>query len=203
MISCPPYRDFLINLVTRESRPAHKYGHQPRLYELSKVLGAGMTYNDNVVFAAIWLHDLGVFEGNRPSDPTELQRWDHVAYAVRRTVELLPQTDFPHDKIAHVVQVIEEHQPRNTPTSLEAKIVRDADILEQLGAITVLRTAAKLGSDTRFVLFADANSYLRRQLNYLPERLQLPRAKELAVARQRVLGDFLDALEAEAGTHLG
>jgi uncharacterized protein len=197
------YREFLKKLVTQEARPAHKFGHQPRLYELCTQIGAGVAYDDDVVFAAVWLHDLGVFEGNRPSDPDELQRWDHVAYAVKRATDLLPATDFPQQKIPQVLKVVEEHQPRDTPTSSEAVIVRDADILEQLGAIAVLRTAAKLGNDTRFVHFADAKNYLRRQLNDLPGRLQLPRAKELALGRQKLLSDFLDALEAEAGDEIG
>ena len=197
------YREFLPAIVRAEAQPAHKFGHQPRLYALAKEIGADMAYDDDVVFAAVWLHDLGVFEGNRPSDPVALQQWNHVAYAVQRTHELLAETDFPADKIPQVVKVIEEHQPGDMPTSPEAVIVRDADILEQLGAIAVMRTAAKLGSDTRFALFADAKNYLRRQLVQLPAKLQLARSKELARTRVETLGEFLDALETEAGPHLG
>lgn len=197
------FRELLPVIVHSEAQPAHKFGHQPRLYALAKEIGADMSYDDDVVFAAVWLHDLGVFEGNRPSDPVALQHWNHVAYAVQRTVELLPQTNFPPDKISLVVKVIEEHQPGDTPTSPEAVIVRDADILEQLGAIAIMRTAAKLGSDTRFSLFADAAHYLRRQLIQLSAKLQLPRSKELAVPRLNILSEFLDALAAESGPHLG
>lgn len=197
-----PFRDYLRTLLTREARPEHKFGHQPRLYALTRQIGEELSYDDDVVFAAVWLHDLGVFEGNRPSTVHDLERWDHVHYATDRAAALLPETDFPHEKIAHVLRVIEEHQPKDTPTSLEATIVRDADILEQLGSVAVMRTAAKLGSDTRFIHFSDARDSLARQLNELPAKLQLASSRKLAEPRRLALESFLASLNAEAGTEL-
>ena len=196
------YRESLRQLLVREAAPAHKFGHQPRLYQLCREIGDGLAYDDDVVFAAVWLHDLGVFEGNRPQDTAALERWDHVAYAVDRTRKLLIDTDFPADKIDRVVAVIEEHQPKNTPRSIEATIVRDADILEQLGAVTVLRTAAKLGSDTRFHRFADVRDALTRQVETLPGLLRLPRSQTLAAPRIAALQRFLESLRHEAGEEL-
>lgn len=197
------YREQLRDLVRREARPAHKYGHQARLYDLTQEIGKGVDYDDDVVFAAVWLHDLGVFDGNRPSDPAELQRWDHVSYAVRRSAEILPGTGFPGEKIAHVLSVIEQHQPGDDPVSLEATIVRDADILEQMGAIAVLRTAAKLGGDTRFVQFRDVTRYLQGRVTELPGKLRLSRSRTLAAPREKALEEFLLRLEEEAGRELG
>ncbi len=200
MIPPKTYRDYLRGVVAEEARPPHKYGHQVRLYELAVLIGADLQYDDDVVFAAIWLHDLGVFEGNRPSDLAALERWDHVEYAVARCTALLAETDFPAQKIAHVCAVIREHQPKDRPTSLEATMVRDADILEQLGAVAVLRTAAKLGSDTRFTRFVDVTNYLRRQGIELPRRLELLKSRDLAIPRQHALNAFLDQLEKEGVT---
>ena len=42
-------------------------------------------------------------------------------------------------------------------------ILRDADILEQLGAIGILRAAAKIGRDTRYPTFTDAAATLRKE----------------------------------------
>ncbi len=47
--------------VRHEAKPVDKYGHQPRLYTLTREVGRGHDYDDDVVFAAAWLHDLGVF----------------------------------------------------------------------------------------------------------------------------------------------
>ena len=197
------YRASLERLILKEARPTHKFGHQARLYQLCREIGLGLTYDDDVVFAAVWLHDLGVFEGNRPSEVEALQRWDHVLYAIQRCPDLLAHTNFPAAKISQVIAVIEEHQPQDTPTSIEATIVRDADILEQLGAIAILRTAAKLGSDTRFHRFADARDSLSRQLTALPAKLRLARSRELAKPRLQLLESFLTALDQEAGPNLG
>ena len=195
------FREHLRRLVEGEARPPHKFGHQPRLYALCREIGRSIAHDDDVVYAAVWLHDLGVFEGNRPTERAALERWDHVTYAVERTHSILG-LGFPIEKIAAVAQVIREHQPEDRPSSIEAMIVRDADILEQLGAVAVLRTAAKLGSDTRFVRFGDARAALERQLLGLPEMLQLPRSRELAAARVVVLRSFLSSLDAAAGPHL-
>ena len=80
---------------------------------------------------------------------------------------------------------------------MESTIVRDADILEQLGPIGILRTAAKLGSDTRFITFSDVEQYLERQLQVLPFRLRLQASQDLARAKVATLQQFLSAVRSE------
>jgi uncharacterized protein len=67
-----PFRQAIADYIAREARPVDKYGHQPRLYALTREIGKGLPYDDDVVYAAVWLHDLGVFVGHRPEDPAEL-----------------------------------------------------------------------------------------------------------------------------------
>ena len=191
------FRDRIRTVVAQEARPWHKFGHQVRLYELTRQVGVGLSYDDDVVFAAVWLHDLGVFEGNRPADLLQLQRWNHVEYAIERSNVLLTAVDFPSEKITTVTTVIREHQPQDNPSSLESVIVRDADMLEQLGSVAILRTAAKLGSDTRFSRFADVIGHLRHQLAALPDRMVLDSSKMLALSRQELLQHFLAQIERE------
>lgn len=189
-----------------EAHPPHKYGHQPRLYALTQAIAARspeLRYDDDVVYAAAFLHDLGVFVGHRPDDPAQLTSWDHVAYVCAKAPGLLSQFGFPAAKIPAVLTAIREHQPQDEPTTPEATLLRDADILEQLGVVGLLRTASKIGSDTRFHLFADVDRSLRRALGELPGRLRLPAARELAEPRRAVLASLLAALEDEAGEHLG
>jgi uncharacterized protein len=198
----PIYRAHLRAYLAREANPRHKFGHQPRLYALTQQIGAGLAYDDDVVFAAVWLHDLGVFVGHRPEDPIALQAWDHVAYITQKAPAILTEAGFPAAKIPAVLEVIRTHQPQDTPLTLEATIARDADILEQLGAVGILRTVAKLGSDTRFNTFTDAVTALRKQLTTLPAKLLLQSSKVLAVPRIRTLQAFLEATTAEAGENL-
>ena len=97
-----------------------------------------------------------------------------------------------------MLEVIRTHLPSTTPTTLEGVLMRDADILEQLGAIGILRTVSKIGRDTRFVRFADALRVLGRNADDLPAKLQLESARRLAGPRLKVLRQFLEAASAEA-----
>jgi uncharacterized protein len=196
------YRAALEAYIVANANPPHKYGHQPRLYALTQQVGHGLAYDDDVVYAAVWLHDLGVFVGHRPESDAALKTWDHVAYITEKAPTLLTEAGFPTEKIPAVLEVIRTHQPHDTPLTLEATLARDADILEQLGAIGITRTLAKLGSDPRFHTFTDALNTLKKQLDTLPSKLQLKAAKALAIPRLKLMQAFIASLEAEAGPNL-
>jgi len=194
----PGYRAALVDYIRAQAQPPDKFSHQPRLYELAKRLAEGQAYDDDVLYAAAWLHDLGVFIGHRPEDPVALAAWDHIAYANRQAPEVLRQLGFPEAKIPAVLEVIRTHLPSSTPTSFEGTLLRDADLLEQLGAVAILRTVSKVGRDTRFVRHADAVQVLRKNLEQLPALLQLDSARRLAEPRVATLKAFLAAADAEA-----
>ena len=194
----PSYRLQIRQYIEREAKPREKFGHQPRLYALAKEIGAGHSYDDDIVFATAWLHDLGVFTGHRPEDPAVLARWNHLPYTMERAQEILSAHGFPEAKIPAVVEAIRTHQPAFEPETIEGVIVRDADILEQLGAIAVLRTVCKVGRDTRFILFTDAVNSLRQSLETLPDQIRLESTKRLAKPKIEALRAFLEAVDAES-----
>ena len=197
-----PWRKAIIEYIRCQAKPVDKYGHQPRFYALTRLIGEGISYDDDVVFAAVWMHDLGVFVGHRPEDPAALAAWDNVASAIDRTPALLTEFDFPAEKIPAVIEAIRTHQPQMDPESLEATIVRDADILEQLGAVGILRAVSKVGRDTRYATFSAVVPTLRKALETLPPLLRLESANALAEPRIQVLSEFLAAVNAEAGEEL-
>ena len=201
-IAIQPYRAALETFIATHANPTHKFGHQPRLYALTQLIGQALTYDDDIVFAAVWLHDLGVFIGHRPETEEALKTWDHVAYVIEKAPAILKEAAFPEEKIPAVLEVIRTHQPHDTPLTLEATIARDADILEQLGAIGITRTLAKLGSDTRFCTFTEALHALKNHLATLPGQLQLETSKALAIPRMQIMQSFIDSLEAEGGKNL-
>lgn len=196
------WRSAVIDYIRREAQPIEKYGHQPRLYALTLAIGEQLAYDDDVVFAATWMHDLGVFIGHRPEDPAALVAWDSVKYALGRAPGLLAGFGFPAEKLPAVVEAIRTHQPQMEPRSIEATILRDADILEQLGAVGILRAVCKVGRDTRYSTFSSVVPYLRKSLDTLPALLRLPAAKALAAPRILVLEQFLAAADAEANGEL-
>ncbi len=195
----PDYRVAITEYIRANANPPDKFGHQPRLYSLARQLAQTGSYDDDVLFAAAWMHDLGVFIGHRPEEPEALANWDSLAYTLRETPAVLKQLGFPTEKIPAVLEVIRTHQPAARPTCFEGVVLRDADILEQLGAVSVLRTVSKVGRDTRFRLFSDALRVLRKNVQELPPQLQLEAARQLAAPKIRILRDFLEAAEAERG----
>ena len=197
-----PWRDALTTLIFREAHPMEKYGHQPRLYVLTRQIGSGLSYDDDVVFAACFLHDLGVFTGHRPEDPELLARWDNTAYAIAQAPAILQSIAFPEQKIPAVLECIRTHQPAFTPETLEATLLRDADILEQLGAVAILRTVCKVGRDTRFRTFTHAVASLQQAFDTLPPLLLLEPSRLLAAPRIQALRLFLASAQSEAGSHL-
>jgi uncharacterized protein len=196
------FRELIAQFIEAEAKPREKFGHQPRLYALTKDVGNGFEYDDDVVYAAAWLHDLGVFTGHRPEDLEELKKWDNTRYAMEQTPALLNRFGFPVEKTNAVVEVIRTHQPAFVPETIEGKILRDADILEQLGAVGVLRTVCKVGRDTRFEDFTSVVRALEKALNELPGKLLLPTAKNMAEKRVWTLREFLKSVREEAGVLL-
>lgn len=195
----PAWRQSVMAYIRAEAQPKDKFGHQPRLYALASQIGKGMEFDDDVLFAAAWMHDLGVYIGHRPSTQAELERWNHVPYTIARTRELLAACGFPMEKLDSVCEAIRTHQPWDNPHTVEATILRDADILEQLGAIGALRALAKVGRDTRYPTFSSVLPVLHRAAEELPGKLRLPAAKDLAEPRVEVLKILISAITTEAG----
>lgn len=191
------YRRAIAEYVSREARPIDKLGHMPRLYAVAVRLGAGVDHDDDVLYAAAWLHDLGVFTGHRPEDIERLATWDHVEYAMERIPILLEDFGFPRAKIPAVVEAVRTHLPTREPTTIEGTLLRDADLLEQIGAVGILRMASKVGRDTRFPDIADVVRALRQRAAAIPGEIRLDRTRELARDRLAVLDAFLAAADAE------
>ena len=193
-----PWRASIARYIENECRPVDKFGHQPRLYALTREISAGLNFDDDVVYAAAWLHDLGVFYGHRPADPVDLAAWNNTAYAMKKAPEILLSAGFPPDKIPAVVEAIRTHQASAEPLTVEATILRDADILEQLGAIGILRVVCKVGRDTRYATFTSAVAVLRAAVIQLPPLIRLDRAKKIARNRVALLQNFLSSVDQDS-----
>ena len=197
VVKSSDFRIAIVDYIREQAKPVDKFSHQERLYALAKLVGIGQVYDDDVVFAAAWLHDLGVFIGHRPEDLAALANWDMIGYAVKTVPPLLKQFGFPDEKTSLVIDIIREHQPSGNPGQIEGVIIRDADILEQLGAVGILRTVSKIGRDTRFQTFPDALRMLQMNADTLINQLRLPASRQLAEPRLQLLNAFLQAAKAD------
>ncbi len=198
--AAPHWREALIARIRVEAQPPEKFSHQARLYLLAREIAdaEGQPVDDDVLFGAAWAHDLGVFLGHRPSEPEALKRWNSTDYTIAHAGDLLAECGFPSEKIAAAVECIRTHEPHGEPATIEGIILRDADLLEQLGAVAVMRTVAKVAQDTRFITFADAAASLHRALETVPEKIRTAQGRQLAEPRIVALSSFLGSLDAES-----
>ena len=196
-----PYRWAIAEYIRAQAKPVDKYSHQPRLYALACSLADGQSFDDDVLYAAAWMHDLGVFVGHRPEEPAALAQWDHVAYAEKMIPDLLQKFGYPPEKIPAVIDAVRSHLPSARPTRIEGNLLRDADILEQLGAIGILRIVSKVGRDTRFPTHAEAVRAIRRNASELASQLHSPLARRAAESRLAAMEAFLKAVKKEAGNN--
>lgn len=108
----------------------YRWEHVRAVVKTSKKLAKLTGADADVIEAAAWLHDVAKYAGD-----------DHPQEGARVARELLPQCDFPKDKIEHVAQVIEAHMGlwREKPLSdLEAQVLWDADKLTKIGVLAAV-----------------------------------------------------------------
>jgi len=189
---------------------AHDLNHLLRVWQTAQALLATYPEADAlVVQAACFLHDLV----NLPKDHPERASASQLAAHAAR-VELT-RCEFPADKLAGVAHAIEAHSfsAAIRPTTIEAKIVQDADRLDALGAVGLARlfyTAGKMNSalaHPRDPLAAQrapddrafALDHIAVKLEKLPATMQTEAGKKLGEQRLALVRTFRDDFVAEWG----
>ncbi len=111
------------------------FSHVQRDYALAKSLAAAdhVPLDDDVIFAAAYLHDMGAFPAWHESHK------DHSDTSAAKIDLVLEGTDFPAGKLDQVREAIRTHMFYRDPVSPEARYLHDADALDWLGAIGVAR----------------------------------------------------------------
>ena len=187
---------------------AHDLNHFERVWRNAQALLAHHDRADAlVVLAACYLHDLV----NVPKD--DPRRSIASRLSAELASERLAALGFPADKLAAVAHAIEAHSfsAAIPATTLEARIVQDADRLDGLGAVGLARmfyiagrmgSALAHGSDPLALdRPLDDKSYsldhIAAKLARLPGMMQTDAGRRLAEQRLAILTDFRGAFAAE------
>jgi uncharacterized protein len=114
---------------------AHGWEHVQRVYRLALHIAQQEDADHFIVGVAALLHDLGRL--------THDETRHHADLSVIHARELLTRHQVPPDKQDAILHAIDAHSFSKglQPRTLEARIVRDADRLDSLGAIGILRWA--------------------------------------------------------------
>jgi len=111
---------------------AHDFNHILRVYDWCMKIGAELNADLEILGLAALLHDIIRPEGFESNHATE---------SAVEADRCLKKIGYPDEKIEEVIATIKTHRGLNPQDStLEAKILWDADKLEAVGAVTIART---------------------------------------------------------------
>jgi uncharacterized protein len=183
------------------SDPAHDWAHVGRVAATARKLAEGEAADAEIVLAAVYCHDLV----NVPKDHPDRSKASSLA--AQEAAPLLKQVGFTELEIERISKAIIEHSfsAGLKPSSLEAAIVQDADRLDALGAIGILRCAAvNAHLKSKFYEPFDPLAQNRElddrsfmldhyfvKLFKLPDSLNTAKAKEIAQKRISVMKQFI------------
>jgi len=103
--------------VENLKHPAWGFSHSQRDYDLAKSLAAAdhVTLDDDVIFAAAYLHDMAAFEAYA------VPKQDHSDTAAEKIDLVLAGSDFPKAKLEAVREAIRTHMHYRDPVGPEAR----------------------------------------------------------------------------------
>ena len=172
------------------NNPAWGYSHCLRDYQLARELAVAdhVTLDDDVLYAAAYLHDMAAFE------PWQKSGVDHADQAAAIVDTVLQNTGFPMKKIEAVRGAIRTHMFDRNPVGPEALYLHDADALDWLGAIGVARIFGLVDPKGGDPTGPQAVKMLESNLAKVPARVLSPAGKARVPERQEQLATFLREL---------
>jgi len=196
-----------------DADPVHDFDHVLRVYRTSERLALAENADLEIVRAAALLHDS---RGSAPGAGGNARVEHHITSAHFAGI-ILAEKGWPEEKIKSVQHCILTHRFRakeETPRTIEAKVLFDADKLDVLGAIGAARTIA-FGALENQPIYADpSQKFLETgqkepderhssyheflfKLRHVKDRMFTKSGKAMAQSRYTYLVNFYEQLQAE------
>ena len=194
-----------VELLLHYQSPAHDFEHVQRVYRNAEIISKKEEGADlDIVLAAALLHDLVVYpKGSRRTNHSA----DESADLAKKI--LSEYKYYPVEKIEKVVYAIRTHSysKQLIPSTLEGKILQDADRLDAIGAIGIARTFSVGGSENRSLYdpkdpFCESDRGLddtrwTLEIIDIKKFMHTKTAKEIAKQRTDFIESFLNELRKE------
>ena len=188
------WKQKLATFIRQFDHPAWGITHSERVYALALELAKQQDtdVDKDALLAAAYIHDVGELELYRRAGI------DHAEQSAAFAEEMLVSGDFPQDKIPLVKEIILGHTSyADPPTSTEAVVFHDANLLDFLGAIGIARLLSMVGVDDLTPDMRKAISLIQRFSRDWPDKLLTRPAKKIGKVRQAEMMTFLAALSNE------
>jgi uncharacterized protein len=173
------------------------FAHSKRDYLVASELARneGLTVDDDVLFAAGMLHDMGGFA------PYAIAGVDHALRSTQIVDSVLKPAGFPMEKAEAVKKAILTHSYYcpDRPETPEALVFHDADTLDFMGDIGVMRIFSIVGDESGFPNVLSAFKFLKEFEASLFDKIDGGAyTKGEAKKRMFELSEFLKTLHAES-----
>lgn len=122
----------------------HDMDHVFRVFNIAMKLARDEEVDMEVLQVALYLHDIARVK----EDKDQSGRTDHALLGAEMSREILKNLKYSDKFINHVVECILSHRYKTgvKPSSIEAKILFDADKLDSVGAVGIARMFMWLGA---------------------------------------------------------
>ncbi len=186
---------------------AHDFEHIMRVYKNAQKIGKKENANMKLVLAAVLLHDIISFPKSVKKSKTSSIK---SSIASKR---ILQNHGYDKGEIKIISDAIRDHSFSRgmVPSTIEGKILQDADRLDAIGAIGIARTFAVGGSERR-PFYNKSDPFCQRRkpddnnwtldhfykkLLLLEKKMNTDAAKKEASRRTKIMKKFLEDFKKE------
>jgi len=188
----------------------HGFDHIERVYGLCEIIGAEESADMQILLTAALLHDAC------DSHPANGKRGNHHIESALLAENILKDEGWEIPKIEAVQHCITSHRFRdsNVPKTIEAKVLFDADKLDVIGAIGVVRVLAYANQVKSPAYAAPSSTFLESgqklpnephsayheylfKLRKISSMLFTDTARGIALKRQIFIDQFFEELKEE------
>jgi uncharacterized protein len=205
--------------------PTHDINHVMRVFNLCLRLASYEPGVDlDVLKTAALLHDIARTREDEEGH-SHVLNVDHALLGAEMSDKILRELGYPVEEIGRIKHCIVAHRFRggNPPKTIEAKILSDADKLDVLGATGIARSFT-IGGECGQKIYSDVpiDGYIKENLGggkpdgrimdpskhtsnlefetkfrYIPDRLYIQKAREIAKERLEYMKQFFERLKRE------
>jgi len=111
----------------------YRWFHTLRVAQFGKVIAENENGDVELVLAACLLHDVSWFEAKADNSR------DHGRMGAAKARPLLEKLEYAPEQIEKICYAISSHVDEDNPTTLEAKILSDADEVDRFGPYRILQ----------------------------------------------------------------
>ena len=163
-------------------RVASGFSHCHRVYHLARELGVD-GYDDEILYAACYLHDTVVgFDGHLKS--------------AEKAEQILHEIGYSATKIGSVIDAIKSHWPGENPQSTEAKLLHDANLIDSLGAIGIVRLSIGASFWYQYKTLKEVLDLIK-DYRKKAQLLIYPKSKEISKIKIQFMDQLIEEMDKE------